>query len=259
MRINCTKVFFVLSELLLFLQFPVSVFADGNDKLLPVVTIEDCRLGETHMTSAVNIPIFLSKASYEPITVRYATSDMTAIDGKDYKATNGILTIPAGSQAENIQIMFIGDRIADPWRRFRVTLSKPDGAILSQSKSSAIITIEDDDPAPEMTITKCRYRDEKIYVKGFLKGKNPEKYSVMIYFRQTETNKWYPKCYGTPTPNVDTDGWWIIDTSTYGDIKEVAVFLVNLDFVTPIQDESGKLPDMSGLVINEWYVKCSPF
>jgi len=259
MRIHNAIGLFVLSTLLFTSQVSVFGLRDGNEALPPIVRIEDFRIEETNMTSAINIPISLSKVSDEPITVRYVSKDITAIEGKDYKAVNGILTIPAGSKAENIQVMFLGDLIAEPWDKFQITLSEPIGAILSPSRPWGVVTIENDDPAPDVTITKCKFKNGKVTIEGCLKGEDLEKYAVMIYLRQSAPNGWSAATWRVPTTAVGKDGWWDFEETVGGDVRDAAIFLVNLDFVAPKQEKPNIMPDMRGLIINEYYLACRPY
>lgn len=248
-----------LSTLLLVSQVAVSGRSDGNEALPPIITIEDFRLEETDMASVVNIPITLSKVSDVPITVKYVSADMTAIDEKDYKAVNGTLTIPAGSKAENIQVTFLGDKIAEPWDKFRITLSEPVGGILSPTRPWCVVTIENDDPAPQLLVTKCKDKNQLVTVEGKLNGKTPEKYAIAIYLRQAAPNGWNAASWKMPTTSVGTDGYWSVEIPVGGDMREAAIFLVNLDFKAPKQEKPNIMPDMRDVIITSVYAKCVPY
>ena len=62
----------------------------------------------------------------DALTVDFATSDITALAGSDYTATNGTLTFPAGSisgATQSISVTILNDAIAEPTETFNVTLS----------------------------------------------------------------------------------------------------------------------------------------
>jgi len=98
--------------------------------------------------------VTLSAPYDEPVTVDYATADLTpdeqywygpgATAGVDYTATSGTLTIPAGQTSGTIAVPVIGDRIGESYEIFVVNLSNPSGAQLSSSQ--AFGTIIDDEP-----------------------------------------------------------------------------------------------------------------
>jgi hypothetical protein len=64
--------------------------------------------------TVLSFPVTLAATSALPVTVDFATSNGLAIGGTDYVATNGTLTIPAGSGGGQIDVTVIGGN-ADQW------------------------------------------------------------------------------------------------------------------------------------------------
>ena len=62
-----------------------------------------------------------------PITVDYATSDLTAKAGEDYQATAGTLTFQENETVTSLTIPLLRSRAAAGTKSFRVTLSNPTG------------------------------------------------------------------------------------------------------------------------------------
>ncbi|NJO85124.1 MAG: hypothetical protein HC828_21860, partial [Blastochloris sp.] len=93
-----------------------------------------------------NFAVTLAGTTNQVITVRYATSDTSAEAPSDYEATSGTLTFqPGGATSQTITVPVIGDTRDESNETFRVTLSNPTNATLSQSQSFGIATIVDDD------------------------------------------------------------------------------------------------------------------
>lgn len=84
-------------------------------------------------------------------TVDYATSNGSATAGSDYTAASGTLTFAAGVASQTFTVSILDDTIDEPNETVNLTLSNPTGATLT-APSSAVLTINDDDPAPSITI-----------------------------------------------------------------------------------------------------------
>ncbi len=76
-------------------------------------------------------------------TVRFATSNGTAINGLDYIATNGVLTFAAGEISKTVLVRVINDAFLDGDETVNLTLSAATGAGII--RSNAVLTILDDD------------------------------------------------------------------------------------------------------------------
>ena len=146
------------------LSDPTNVFiadASGVGTILDdEPTISVASIGDWEGNSGVKLFDFivtLSAAYDVPVTVEYATADLTldeqywyvsATAGVDYTATVGTLTIPAGQISGTIGVPVIGDRVGEAnegyHETFSVNLSNPSGARLISSK--AFCTIFDDEP-----------------------------------------------------------------------------------------------------------------
>ena len=99
-------------------------------------------VGTTNMIFAVT----LSAPSAQTITVNYGTANGTASAGKDYVATSGLITFPAGVTNQTVAVAVIGNTIVEPNKTFFVNLSSPSNATLGRSQ--AMGTIINDDGLP---------------------------------------------------------------------------------------------------------------
>jgi N,N-dimethylformamidase beta subunit-like protein/uncharacterized protein DUF4082/Big-like domain-containing protein/Calx-beta domain-containing protein/purple acid phosphatase-like protein len=94
--------------------------------------------------------VSLSEAFWQPVTVAYATSNMTATAGSDYIATSGTLTFTPGTTTQTIAVQVIGDLLDEANETFGVSLSDPVNASIATAQG--IGTIVDNDPTPSIAI-----------------------------------------------------------------------------------------------------------
>jgi hypothetical protein len=83
-----------------------------------------------------------------PVTVDYATSDGSATAGSDYMATHGTLTFAAGETTKTFQVPVTDDKAYEGAETIGLTLSNPGGGTSVGSPATAVVTVNDDDPAP---------------------------------------------------------------------------------------------------------------
>ncbi len=123
-----------------------------DDDPQPQISIADVSVieGNGGPTTAVQVPVTLSHASSEAVTVRYATEDDTAFAGVDYESATGTVTFAPGETSSTIEIRIVGDLFAEPVESLRITLSEPTGATILDS--TGVVTIIDDDGTPAASI-----------------------------------------------------------------------------------------------------------
>jgi len=137
-----------------FLADPLGVGTILDDE--PYVSIDGYASGtEGNIgTTPLTFTVTLSVAYDIPVTVDYATADLTpdeeyyygpsATAGVDYAAAAGTVTFAAGETSQTITVLVNGDRIAESYENFWVNLSNASGAQLSSSQ--AFGSILDDEP-----------------------------------------------------------------------------------------------------------------
>ena len=99
-------------------------------------------------TLTVNIAPPSSNGS---VSVDYATSDGSALEGEDYDETLGTLTLPEGETSGVIEVEIEDDRIHEGVESFFVTLSNASRAELP-ADNVAQVEINSEDPVPVATI-----------------------------------------------------------------------------------------------------------
>ncbi|MBV9961012.1 MAG: T9SS type A sorting domain-containing protein, partial [Parafilimonas sp.] len=113
---------------------------------LPHASIADKSMDEGDSgTSLMKFKVTLDHVCSTTVKIKYATADSTAKAGSDYVAQQGTISLPAGTTSKTISITINGDTKKEPNERFKVMLSKPVNALLSDS--IGIGTIKNDDAA----------------------------------------------------------------------------------------------------------------
>jgi hypothetical protein len=103
----------------------------------------------------VDVGVALSAPSSLPVTVSYATADVTAVAGSDYITASSSLTFAPGQTGQNFGISIINDVITttEPAETVLLTLSNPISATLGITATATLTIMDDDPPAATCTIT----------------------------------------------------------------------------------------------------------
>jgi hypothetical protein len=90
-------------------------------------------------------------------SVDYATSDGTAHAPADYTAISGSLIFSAGQISKTLQVPIINDSLFEADETINLTLSNPVNVELGTPNDTAILTIKNDDPMPEVMFDQSSY------------------------------------------------------------------------------------------------------
>ncbi len=126
---------------------------NNDDGSLPGLTLGDATVAEGNagITNAT-FPVTLSAASGLIVTVNFATTDVTATTAdNDYVATSGVVTFNPGVVSQNLTVPVNGDTKFEFNETFRVDLSAPSGASITDGFGSG--TINNDDATPQISVT----------------------------------------------------------------------------------------------------------
>lgn len=110
----------------------------------PFLTINDVSVSEDLQRATLTVT--LSKKAAEPVQVSYFTVDRTAVskankkEPKDFEASSGTLTIPAGGQSAVITVPILIDTLTEGAEFFDVHLQRPVHAALAGDKGRVTIT-----------------------------------------------------------------------------------------------------------------------
>jgi hypothetical protein len=111
----------------------------------PALAVSDASASES--AGAIPAVVTLAPAATSSVTVQYATADGTAKAGVDYTSTNGTLTFAPGQISKTVSVPVINNSQAGANKSFTFTISKPNGAAISDA--TATLTIRNDDVAPQ--------------------------------------------------------------------------------------------------------------
>ena len=166
-----------------------------DDDTTPVVSVADTAANENAGTMPFRVS--LSRASATDVTVRYATTDVTATAGSDYTAADDILTIEAGATGAAVPVAILDDSDdTESDETFTLTLSDANGADISTSGATATATIIEDSVLPTITM-EDRSRSESLTI-----------YSRHLYFQARLSE--------TTTRDVYVD-WTVVEVPSLGD------------------------------------------
>ncbi|MBC8180892.1 hypothetical protein H8E88_07190, partial [candidate division KSB1 bacterium] len=119
-----------------------------NDEA-PTISISDEIENEDVGTMVFTVT--LSSASASEVRVSYQTNNSSAVAPGDYTSTSGVLVIPAGSTTGTINVQINDDTISEENETFKVNLSFPVNATISDNQG--IGTIVDNDGSPNIIIS----------------------------------------------------------------------------------------------------------
>ena len=166
-----------------------------DDDTTPEVSVADTSANENAGTMPFRVS--LSRASATDVTVRYATTDVTATAGSDYTAADDILTIEAGATGAAVPVAILDDSDdTESDETFTLTLSDANGADISTSGATATATIIEDSVLPTITM-EDRSRSESLTL-----------YSRHLYFQARLSE--------TTTRDVYVD-WTVVEVPSLGD------------------------------------------
>lgn len=97
---------------------------------------------------AAVITVSLSAASSQTVTVDFATSDLDAVAGVDYTATNGTLVFAPGVISATFTVTITDDLAAESSERLRLTLSNPVNTVIDSNNPTTLTIADDDIPLP---------------------------------------------------------------------------------------------------------------
>ena len=124
-----------------------------NDDERPRLSIADAapvQEGNAGDTAEMTFRVSLNRATFQAVTVDYATEDGDATAGSDYVAASGTLSFAPGERDKTVTVQVIGDDVFEPDERFAVALSNARNATLADREATG--TIENDDERPRLSI-----------------------------------------------------------------------------------------------------------
>ncbi len=187
---------------------------------LPGLSIDEPTVleGSASAPGLAEFTVSLSKAFDQAVTFDYATQDLSAQAGIDYRGARGSLSIPAGQTTVSFTISLVGDEIRERGETFEVLLSQLVNA--TGTKTRSVVNIGDDDATlpkeADGYITPNMYPEFSLVWADEFDGTtmDPGQYN----FEQGNNNGWGNKEleYYTSNNHSLTDGKLIIEARNEG-------------------------------------------
>lgn len=124
---------------------------DGPISPLPVVGFAGAASSGSETVTPALIPVALSRASSETVTIEYAATAGSATVGADFTAVSGTLTFSPGETVRLIPLPLVNDSTAEADETVLLSLSAPAAATLSTSAAHGFMIIDDDTPVVTVT------------------------------------------------------------------------------------------------------------
>ena len=115
------------------------------------MSVAGAEANEAAEGAALDFAVTLGRALRQAVTVAYATSDGTAVDGEDYTGTSGTLTFEAGETEKTVSVPVLDDAGAEGAETVVLTLGEVSGGNARLVGGSATGTIEDDEGREPLT------------------------------------------------------------------------------------------------------------
>jgi hypothetical protein len=128
--------------------------------------------------------ISLSNASYQSITVDFASTDGSALAGSDYLAGSGLVTFAPGTTIQPIMIAVIDDNIFEPDETLVVDLTNPVNATIADAQGLG--TIINDDSTPAISINDVAANEDTGSLVFAVSLSNPSYQAITVDFATTD-------------------------------------------------------------------------
>jgi TolB-like protein len=123
----------------------------------PTVSFASASSSGEEKSGPVRLEVKLSAASGRPVTVEYAATGGTAIQGKDYALQGGPLTFAPGETAKEIMVDIKNHGIYDDGKTFELVLKNPKNAVLGSGTVYAY-TLINNHPKPTVSFRSANQR-----------------------------------------------------------------------------------------------------
>ncbi|MET0647682.1 MAG: Calx-beta domain-containing protein [Pyrinomonadaceae bacterium] len=118
-----------------------------NDDAFPILTVLDGSAFESASgDTTATFTLRLSNPNSQPVTVNYATADVTASAGADYNAASGTVTFNPGETSKSVAVTIKDDPVDEDFETFNFNLSDASGATIGDAQGLGTI-LDNDGPA----------------------------------------------------------------------------------------------------------------
>ena len=117
----------------------------------PSVSVDDAQVNESS-GKPLRFTVRLAEPAAGTVSVRYATSDVSARAGEDYTAARGALRFGTGQQSKTVEVEVLPDLHDEGSETMTLSLSRPFGAVLGDAQATG--TISNTDPMPKAWLAR---------------------------------------------------------------------------------------------------------
>ena len=118
-------------------QATITIAANDAAVGVPNASISDVVVDE--LAGTAQFVVRLDRPASSNVAVSYATSDLNALAGSDYSATNGSLVFAPGQTALTVNVPILADALREGDESFLLTLSAPSGLAIANAQALAHI------------------------------------------------------------------------------------------------------------------------
>jgi hypothetical protein len=170
----------------------------------PSISINDASVNEGNGEEVnADFTVSLSEVGLQPLTVNYATSNVTAVADADYTSTAGVLTFAPGETSKTITVSILGESFIENNETFNVNLSAPLNGVVADGRGIGTI-ISDELPPPIVLITSPdngQFVNSLNAIKGRVldKGETGIKSVELVLKRNIDSKYWTGSAWGART------------------------------------------------------------
>jgi len=130
---------------------------------------------------AVRIGVVREDDGDLPVTVDFATADLSATNGVDYTGTTNTLTLTSQERLKFVSVPILNDSIKETLNKtIRVNLSNPVGANLASQKTATITIVDNDQGFAFATNNYWVVEDAGVALVGVLRGTDATNSAVTV-------------------------------------------------------------------------------
>ena len=124
---------------------PPTPIVFGEASAAPIIQLDAASSDIDEGAGTAEVGVTRSGDLGSRVAVSYATADGSAIAGRDYDRTAGVLTFEPGELRKTIAVPILDDRRREGPETFSISLGDPTGGAVLGGPTSATLTIRDDD------------------------------------------------------------------------------------------------------------------
>lgn len=159
----------------------------ADNQFKPFVVGSNVRISEGDSgTKNAAVNVTLANASFETITVDYATANGSATAGDDYVATSGTLTFPPGTTSATINVVIKGDTTLEQDETFSVNLSNATNASFIVNTNPSV-TIANDDATVQLSNAALNVNEGAGFAEVTVTRSGDSSRTATVHYSTTDT------------------------------------------------------------------------